>query len=139
MKIYQLQSAKLPEPVTFEYNSKGLLTAFKSTGLSEDQCRWLFARFPFRTVDIPPLNKLKNVKIIEVPVEVDFEKFFTNYSALYGSRVDRKKAETTWKRLSKAAQLAAYEYIPRYYAKCKRLGVAPKYAKTYLNNEPWND
>lgn len=139
MKIFQLQSSKLPEPVTFEYNSKGLLTAFKSTGLSEDQLKWVYKHFPINVESVAILKGKHKLNFVQVKVEITFEDFFRNYSALYGERRDRKKAEQIWNRLSKASQFAAFEYIPRYFKSLKRSNTSPKYAKTYLNNEPWND
>jgi hypothetical protein len=139
MKIFQLQSSKLPEPVVFEYNSKGLLTAFKSTGLSEEQLLWVFEHFPTNVKSVEILRKKHKIDFLEIKVEVTFEDFFRNYSALYGDRVDKKKASEIWARMSKAKQFGAYEFIPRYFSRCKRYTVAPKMAKTYLNQEPWND
>jgi len=139
MKIFQLQSSKLPEPVTFEYNSKGLLTAFKSTGLSEEQLKWVYEHFPVNVQSIEILRKSKKLNFVEVKVEITFEDFFRNYSALYGERVEKKKSLQIWNRMSVAHRFLAYEFIPRYFKRCQRLKVAPKMPKTYLHQEPWND
>jgi len=139
MKTYQLHSPKLPEPVTFKFNSKGLLTAFESIGLTDEQLQWVYDHFPAHISSIAILRDKKKLNFVEVPEVVDFDRFFNNYSTLYGDRLDKKKAEQIWTRMSTAKQLAAYEFIPRFFNRCKRNGVAAKYAKTYLSQEPWND
>lgn len=138
MKAYVL-TTRQGGSATFRYNSSGMLIYFEAEGLSEDQLLYLLPRLPIDQKHIPTLNRIPRIDIKEVPLVISFEDFFARYSSFYGERVDRKKAEALWKRLPKAKQGRAYEYIPAYAARCKRNSIALKMAKTYLNQEPWND
>ena len=140
MKTYAMHSAKLEKPVTFGYNEEGWLVSFEGEGLTANQLNALYRRFPLREEQVRALVKtFKNVRLEEVKEKVNFEAFFSRYSALYGERADRKKAETIWNRLPLAKQSAAYGYVPTYAARCKHGNRPMKMAKTYLNQEPWND
>ena len=69
-------------------------------------------------------------KVINIP----FEDWWT----IYGKKVDRKKCERKWNKLSNKTRLAIMEHTPKYV----RATPETEYRKnpyTYLNSETWND
>ena len=69
-------------------------------------------------------------KVINIP----FEDWWT----IYGKKVDRKKCERKWNKLSNKTRLAIIEHTPKYV----RATPETEYRKnpyTYLNSETWND
>jgi len=69
-------------------------------------------------------------KVINIP----FEDWWT----IYGKKVDRKKCERKWSKLSNKTRLAIIEHTPKYV----RATPETEYRKnpyTYLNSETWND
>lgn len=139
MTTFHLESDRLDAPAVFKFNSSGILTAFEAGTMSDEQLTWLHKHMPSKIGYIHVLKQQYGCRIVEVSEALSFETFFQAYSRRYGERVDRKKTEMLWNRMSKASQTAAYEFIDRYFVRCKRLGIAPKMAKTYLNQEPWKD
>lgn len=63
-----------------------------------------------------------------------FEKFWT----LYGKKVDKRKAQQKWKRLSKKDKCAALEYIPKYVAATPDIQYR-RNPTTFLNNRTWEN
>lgn len=138
MKTYLL-TTKQGANATFKYQD-GLLIRFAASDFTTEQLRYLLPRLPIEETHIATLNKaIPRITIKEVVEDVTFNDFFTRYSASYGERVDKKKAHLQWNKLSRAAQSMAYDFVAAYAARCKRNNIAMKMAKTYLNQEPWND
>ena len=69
-------------------------------------------------------------KVINIP--------FDDWWTIYGKKVDRKKCERKWNKLSNKTRLAIMEHTPKYV----RATPETEYRKnpyTYLNSETWND
>lgn len=69
-------------------------------------------------------------KVINIP--------FDDWWTIYGKKVDRKKCERKWNKLSNKTRLAIIEHTPKYV----RATPETEYRKnpyTYLNSETWND
>ena len=138
MKTYLL-TTKTQAYATFKYKD-GVLVYYHAQELTLEQLHYLLPRLPILEEHIPTLRKiLPRVVITEVLEEVTFDNFFAKYSKYYGERVDKKKAHIIFDRIPGAAQLAAYNFIEAYANRCKRNNIPMKMAKTYLNQEPWND
>ena len=78
----------------------------------------------------------------EKPTNVGKESAFSfdGFWDLYGKKVDRKKCESKWARLTEEQRRLAMNHVPRYIASSS--GRELKYRKnplTYLNGECWND
>ena len=75
--------------------------------------------------EVPPTDKTINIP-------------FDDWWAIYGKKIDRKKCERKWSRLSNKTRLAIMEHTPKYV----RATPDAQYRKnpsTYLNSETWND
>lgn len=78
----------------------------------------------------------------EKPTNVGKESAFSfdGFWDLYGKKVDRKKCESKWARLTEEQRRLAMNHVPRYIASAS--GRELKFRKnplTYLNGECWND
>ena len=82
------------------------------------------------------MAKVASATFTEVLEEITFEMFWNRYNEKV--RSSKKKAMITWKRLSRADQVKAFNHIRKYEQNIAP-GVAKKYAETYLNAELWNN
>lgn len=75
--------------------------------------------------EVPPTDKTINIP-------------FDDWWRIYGKKIDRKKCERKWGKLSNKTRLAIMEHTPKYV----RATPDAQYRKnpsTYLNSETWND
>jgi len=134
-----LTSTAFEGDVIFEYNEGGLLERYDISGasLSENQHIWMLKNLPRELCELQRvLGNSGTAKLTEVSEEITFDKFWNRYDEK--DRSSKKKALAKWNRMSKSQQAKAYWYIPKYFSSIP-LGVAKKYAETYLNAELWNN
>ena len=139
MKLFTLTSSTFTGEVIFEFNDSGLLLSFDSKGadLTEGQQVFLLRNMPRELAEVKAmLEKSPNAKFTEFVQEITFDMFWNRYNDKI--RSSRKKAETKWKRMSKTNQAKAYYGIAKYENSIP-IGVAKKYAESYLNAELWNN
>jgi len=72
-------------------------------------------------------------------IDDSFGAFFDAYSEAYGGRVARQDAEGAWKHLTVRDRRAALRGIVPYSERCRKQGVAMRYAQGYLNGRRWED
>ena len=135
MKTYHLTSTAFTGYVSIVFGDNGLLqsTDMSTATLSEQQQRWFLHNIPSVEADLQRIIASSDTaKIMEVKQEVTFEDFYRRY----GNKVGKKEAQRKWARMSKAEQIKAYNFIPKY---LQGLTVAMMYPASYLNAERWND
>lgn len=138
-RIYSLTSEGFTGEVIFEYNEAGLLEKYdiSSADLSEDQQIWMLKRLPRELAELDRIIKgTKSAKLTEISRDVTFEMFWNKYNEK--ERSSKKRTLQKWNRMGKAEQAKAYGYIQKYLNSIA-VGVAKKYAETYLNAELWNN
>ena len=74
--------------------------------------------------------------VTEVLESIDFAASWNRYNDK--ARSSRVKTERVWNRMSRAEQVKAYNYVPKYFNSIPG-GVMKKYATTYLNDQLWNN
>jgi len=78
-----------------------------------------------------------NLKFQQIKFEPTFAEFWAAYfKNRYKDNSSKKKSEIRWNQMNKGAQLAAYNYITRYFSQIPS-GTQPKLAETYLSSEVW--
>lgn len=136
MNIYHISSTRAP--ISFEFGfcpTTKQLRTFKVTGeMTTEQFDYLIQRFPAYESVMEKWKTLKAFKVVQESKPVSFDDFYE----AYGNKTGKKAAQNSWKRMSKANQLLAFQYINRYKFKLNP-GTALKYPATYLNGECWND
>ena len=139
MKRFSLTSVTFEGEVIFSFNDDNLLMSFDQTGasLSEPQQVFLLKNLPRDLVDIEKfLKKSPTARFVELNDAVTFDTFWNRYDEKV--RSSKKKALKVWNRMTRAEQIKAVSYIPRYLQHLPP-GTEKKYAETYLNAELWNN
>lgn len=137
-KKYILTSDHFTGEVTFEYNLKGFLKAVKVgevKGMSKSIFDWLWANLPTSTQMMEEYKKTAgNFKISEVPVDLSFERFWSEYNNKVGKK---KMTENAWNKLSQKDKIAALLYIEKLRRTKRQDGTQMPYPSTYLNQKYW--
>lgn len=137
-KKYILTSDHFTGEVTFEYNLKGFLKVVKIgevRGMSKAIFEWLWANLPTSTQMIEEYKKTAgNFKISEVPVDLSFERFWTEYDQKVGKK---KMTENAWNKLPQKDKIAALLYIEKLRRTKRRDGTQMPYPSTYINQKYW--
>lgn len=137
-KKYILTSEHFKGEITFEYNLKGFLKAVKVgevKGMSKSIFDWLWANLPTSTQMIEEYKKTAgNFKISEVPVDLSFERFWSEYNNKVGKK---KMTENAWNKLSQKDKIAALLYIEKLRRTKRQDGTQMPYPSTYLNQKYW--
>lgn len=135
--VYSITSPKYNGVVTVEYVN-GILKSFNfnEADLGVKGHSWFLAN-----LQLPEELFLQKLKANPFTVTgADKQLTFTMFWDAYDHKTSssKKKAETTWNRLSSQQQILAYMFVHRYFKNIPP-GVAKKYAETYLNSEIWNN
>lgn len=137
-KKYILTSDHFTGEVTFEYNLKGFLKVVKIgevRGMSKSIFDWLWANLPTSTQMMEEYKKTAgNFKISEVPVDLSFERFWSEYNNKVGKK---KMTENAWNKLSQKDKIAALLYIEKLRRTKRQDGTQMPYPSTYLNQKYW--
>ena len=116
-----------------------------NTGMRADQHRWLMHWICENAINHSMLVealracKVQNLKFQRVTFEPTFAEFWVRYfKDRHKDNSSKKTAERRWNSMPKGAQLAAYNYIGKYFLQIPA-GTQPKLAETYLNSEVWDN
>lgn len=142
MKKYILASDYFTGSVIFGFNLAGWLVYFSNDAeFTEDrQYSWLFdlERFPIRIEQIAKLASKVKGTLKEVPADLSFDTFWDKYD----KKINRKRCEPMWKKLSEANKMQAIMNIKPYDAYLGRTGIGKAHAENYLSKEyylvDWN-
>jgi|26BtaG_2_1085354.scaffolds.fasta_scaffold01717_16 hypothetical protein len=137
-KKYILTSSHFKGEIVFEYNLKGFLRRASLEGvggLTKPLFDWIWANLPTSLDKIEDYKKKAgNFKIDEVPVDLSFHRFWTEY----GQKVGKKKmTENAWNKLPQKDKIAALLYIEKLRRTKRADGTAMPYPSTYLNQKYW--
>lgn len=138
-KTYQLNSESLGADLQFTYTEEGVLVGFvvvQDVALKADLIITIL-EYSIHLDNLKGYCKRQGRTLIEVNEALTFEAFWKRYN--YKDGGSKKKTEETWNKMSRAKQTAAYNHIAKYEAFLVRTKVAKQYAKTYLNDEGWNN
>ncbi|WP_185864815.1 hypothetical protein [Blattabacterium cuenoti] len=131
-KQYIFRSNIISGHIIFKYDLNGFLRkVIFPKGLSLSNYIWIGRYIPYNE-DV--VYKMKNSKyffsIEEIPVDLSFDRFWTDYKYKVGKK---KMAENIWNRMALSDKVKALSYIPKYLDHIKRTGHDQAYPTTYLN------
>lgn len=134
MRAFMLQSENVTGNVVLQYNQQGQLISINTEdcSLTLAQLRSFLKVVPLTIADLESGNGLsKTTKIIEQGITVSFDAFWNKYN----KKINRKRSEELWLRMSQSDQVLAYYGIAPYDKYLK----ATKYRSkadpdTYLRN-----
>lgn len=124
--------------IELQFNTDGWLVLFdaRNAQLNEEQRKWFSLRVPIHFDKLDIIVKIEMLNVVEQHREITFEDFYKEY----GLKVGITKATNAWKRLSKADQMNAYMYLPKYRTWLNQNAWCAKmHPATYLNQKRWLD
>lgn len=138
-KNYLLTSSRFKGQILFKYHLNGGLEAFEiQAELTEVQRTWLYHNFPLIDADLMHIAKAKGstMKVVEVPADLSFEKFWKTYRHKVGKL---ERAKKLWEALPEAEKVSALNYIPTYDLFLDKTLINKCYPETYLSQKRWNN
>lgn len=136
---YVMTSPKFEGKILFGFRD-GFLAYFENQStLPELGIRWLFTNFPFMIDNMEDLRGKISGKLELMPTDLSFDAFWEAYA----KKVNRKRCEPLWKKLSDAERMTCLQSIPAYNSYLKRMGNRAKLdPENYLKREafqnPWH-
>lgn len=137
MTQYFITHSSYTGEIKVVYNQDKLLDGFdcSSTNLSERRRAIFKEVIPVRIEDLEGIKEvIKGCHIIAEELEISFDMFWNKYD----KKINRKRCEPLWRKLSKAKQYAAYNGIAAYNRYLHSTGFRGKQdPDNYLRNETW--
>ncbi len=140
MRKFILTSQYFEGSVTFGFSDDGWLTLLHNEAVFNDkQHSWLFEdhRFPKRIERVELLTKLIKGVLTEVPPDIGFDVFWSTYD----KKINKKRAEPLYNKLSDADKMKAITTIKPYQKYCERVkrGIADpeKYLRDLYFETDW--
>ena len=128
--------------ITYNENGEHPMPDVFNTNMREDQHKWFLGWVCEKAINhdmiVQTINTSKtNLHFQQMNVLPAFNDFWAAYfKGRYKDNSSKKKSEARWNKMSEGTQLAAYNYISRYFSQIPS-GTQPKLAETYLSSEVW--
>lgn len=135
MRVFEIRSDKYSGKIVVKFGDGDRFGGidFTEAGLTVEQAAWFLHNLPART---DAMGRFAGMDVVEVLESIDFAAFWDRYNDK--ARSSRVKTERVWNRMSRAEQVKAYNFVPKYFRSIPG-GVMKKYATTYLNDQLWNN
>lgn len=135
MRVFEITSTKFTGKVIVKFNDEDCFAGidFSEADISFEQVKWFLKKLPANSRS---MGMYAGLDVSEVRETIDFAAFWNLYNDK--ARSSRVKTERVWNRMSRAEQVKAYNYVPKYFQSIPG-GVMKKYATTYLNDQLWNN
>lgn len=135
MRVFEITSTKFTGKVIVKFNEQDCFAGidFSEADISFEQVKWFLKKLPANSRS---MGMYAGLDVSEVRETIDFAAFWNLYNDK--ARSSRVKTERVWNRMSRAEQVKAYNYVPKYFNSIPG-GVMKKYATTYLNDQLWNN
>lgn len=121
------------------YNKEGVLCEFRAgAGIGTAALQWMLHHLPKGIGELKALHQQsKGMEVTEIPMDLTFERFWTEYDHKIGSK---GRAQKLWEKMSDSERVDALMAIPLYnrYLKVKS-GIEKAYAETWLHNRRWEN
>lgn len=136
MNKYLLTSKAFVGSVVFGYRD-GILTLFENdTEMTYEQIKWCAEHLPTHEEQLEELRRVIKGSIQEVPPATDFDTFWQTY----GKKINKKRCEPLWKKLTEADRALAIMSVRAYDGYLKRSnGRAKMDPENYLRKESFRN
>jgi hypothetical protein len=141
MKHFILTSTKFTGQLEYKYDTLGYLIYFEyNATMTLEQQKYILQKMPLALANLRELVQGNStVSIVEVPADISFEYFWKKYN----NKVNRKRAEPLYNKLSDKTKLAVLDSIDPYLRYLFRTGYrGQKDPDGYLRDEmyktDWN-
>lgn len=139
MVKYVLTSGSFKGNAVFGF-SEGFLVYFDNQAeMNPEQTRWLLTNFPFTVKNLEAIQSKIKGKLELIPPDISFDAFWD----IYSKKVNRKRCEPLWGKLTEADRIECIMSIKPYDSYLRRMGNRAKLdPENYLKREafrnPWN-
>jgi len=136
MKKYSFTHEKYKGSISFWYNEKDILVHYNNdTDMTDTALVWFLNNIPRDLTELESLKKTTKGTLIEVPQEISFEAFWDTYS----KKINRKRSETIWAKMTEAQKLKAIISVQSYDRYLQRTQWRSKAdPDTYLRNQNYD-
>lgn len=132
MRKYILTSPRFTGHVTFGYDDADNLIFYHNETEEEAVINWLKRNLPVNDAELSQLQTKIKGTIKEVPEDLSFDTFWDKYD----KKINRKRCEPMWKKLSDAERMQAITNIKPYELYLERTGFRGKAdPENYLKKE----
>lgn len=131
MRKYILTSPRFNGTVTFGYDANDSLVFYHNECDNEAAINWLKNNLPVSEQALKELKKNIDGSIQEVPQDLSFDTFWDTYD----QKINRKRVEPLWKKLSDANKMLAIMKVKSYDAYINRKGIGKANPDNYLSRE----
>ena len=138
MQKYLIQIKNIADPVAVTYAELLEIIDLTGCGLNEKQISYLKSQLPASHAEFLKWLEVSEivVSVTKADVVVTFEQFWNRYN----KKINRKRCEPLWRKLSAPKQFAAYKGIAAYEKYLKRESWRGKLdPENYLRNEIWEN
>lgn len=137
MRVFEITSTKFTGKVIVKFNDQDCFAGidFSEADVTVGQVKWFMKGVPANSHAMG-MYAGAGLDVAEICNSIDFTAFWNRYNDK--ARSSRVKTERVWNRMSRAEQVKAYNYVPKYFQSIPG-GVMKKYATTYLNDQLWNN
>lgn len=137
MKKYLLKSTKFTGSVVFGYDERGYLVLYSNEAEMPDKhINWCAHNLPAKEEYLERYKEIIKGTITEVPMDTSFEVFWNAYA----HKVNRKRCEPLYKKLTEADRALCIMSIKAYTAFLKRNPHRPKQdPENYLRKESFRN
>jgi hypothetical protein len=136
-----MTSAELDGSIILTYNEQALLIGYLIEGKpTEKQRTWIMKSLSkFNSIDdvMIIVKSLKEGAIVEKPLDLSFDYFWTKYNYKLGHK---KRTKALWDKLIDSERTRALNALPKYDAFLKqKKGIDKAYPETYLSQCRWEN
>ncbi len=130
MKKIILTSPNFTGNVVFAYNEQGILVIYHNeSDMDEKALRWLLKYLPNDVEGLKALSSKITGRLEEVPADVSFDAFWN----LYDKKVNRKRSEPMFKKLTDEEKLQCVVAVKPYKRYCSNNGRGIADPEKYIN------
>ncbi|WP_143960253.1 glutathione S-transferase family protein [Litoribacter populi] len=139
MEKYVLTSSSFSGNVVFGYVGGFLAYFHNNASMNQEQIKWILTHLPLSLKNLEEIRSKIKGKLEMIPPDLSFDAFWE----AYGKKVNRKRCEPLYKKLTDAEKITCLMSIPAYNSYLKRMGNRAKLdPENYLKKEafqnPWS-
>lgn len=139
MRKFILTGAKFTGQIELVFDDREFIVMvdFQKANLNKNQTSYFLNNSPAIIPSLEGFVKDNHFTCVESDFEITWEMFWNKYAM----KVDKKRAEAVWSKLSKNSKIAAFYGIDKYERYLRRTATwrNKMEPKTYLANERWED
>lgn len=135
MVKYIMKSPSFAGNVVFGYQDEFCVFFHNESDMNAVQKQWIWDHFPRNLEALKGLVKVIKGTISLVPPNTEFDDFWD----VYKKKVNRKRCEPLWEKLSESKKVEAIMAVAAYDGYLKRTGRAKLDPENYLRNESWEN